>query len=104
MSSVASVEVLSFQVPFKSRAWDCDGLPECTVVRITDVDGRSGIGEVGAPAAAVEALLRTTETQDYRHTLTDLLLGQDPLETTALWDRMFAAIQTVGRRGLGNEP
>jgi len=101
MSPIASVELLAFQVPWPSRGWECDGLHECTLVRIADADGRYGLGEIGAPAAAAESLLHTTETQDWRRTLASQLIGQDPLEAPALWDRLYAAIQTVGRRGLG---
>jgi L-alanine-DL-glutamate epimerase-like enolase superfamily enzyme len=101
MARIEAVELLSFEVPWRQRRWDCDGLHECTLVRITDEDGQSGLGEIGGPAAAADAFLTTTETKDWRSTLAGLLIGQDPLEARALWDRMFAAIQTLGRRGLG---
>lgn len=101
MSPITSIELLSFQVPWRMRSWDSDGLHEATIVRITDADGRCGLGEVGAPAAAAEALLHTTETQDWRHTLVSQLLGQDPLEASAVWDRLYAGIQAIGRRGVG---
>ena len=101
MACIASIELLSYEVPWPQRRWDCDGLHECTLVRVTDEDGRSGLGEIGGPAGAAQAFLTTTETKDWRSTLAGMLIGQDPLEARALWERMFAAIQTIGRRGLG---
>jgi len=101
MSPIKAVDLLSFQVPWRSRSWECDGLHETTLVRLVDDEGRCGLGEIGAPAGAAEAVLNTTETQDWRRTLASLLIGQDPVETTALWERMFATIQTIGRRGIG---
>ena len=88
-------------MPREAQHLDCDGLHECCVVRLTDADGRTGLGEIGSPALAAHALLNTTETQDWSSTLAGLLVGQDPLEAPALWERLFRTIQTIGRRGLG---
>ncbi len=35
-----------------------------------------------------------------RHNLTPLLLGEDPSEIEKLWERMYRATSTFGRRGL----
>lgn len=101
MSPIETLEVLSLQVPRDQRRWDCDGTYDCCLVRITDSEGRSGLGEIGGPAEAAAAFLGTLETSDWRGTLAGLLIGQDPREAGALWDRLFAAIQTIGRRGFG---
>ncbi len=101
MSPIEKIELLSLRVPLDQRRWDCDGTYEACVVRITDADGVSGIGEIGGPAEAAGAFLGTTETSDWRGTLAGLLIGQDPRDYAALWDRMFTSIQTIGRRGFG---
>lgn len=101
MSRIESIELLAFEVPADQRRWDCDGTYECSVVRITDENGLCGIGEIGGPAEAANAFLQTTETSDWRSSVAGLLMGQDPLDTAALWTRMFAAMQTIGRRGFG---
>jgi L-alanine-DL-glutamate epimerase-like enolase superfamily enzyme len=64
------------------------------VVRVTDVDGREGIGvtynEVGGESTATLV----------ERTIAPKLVGRDPLETEAIWWELFHYLRGVGRKGL----
>jgi L-alanine-DL-glutamate epimerase-like enolase superfamily enzyme len=58
MSRIAKVDVLPLALSTKTdNQWDCDGTVDTLVVRISDEDGRYGIGECDAPPAVVKAFL-----------------------------------------------
>lgn len=80
---------------------DLDGALETVVIRILDADGRSGIGECDAPPEAVEAFLTMTSAHQMSRNMVDMLVGADPVETGALWRRLYDGTQYPGRRGLG---
>jgi L-rhamnonate dehydratase len=71
------------------------------VARLTDGAGRSGVGEADAPPAAARAFLEMEEAFDWSGRVTDLVIGADPLEAPALYDRFYEATIYPGRRGLG---
>lgn len=100
MSNIARVEVLPISAPADSSA-DCDGSVSTVVVRITDDNGLSGIGECDAPPSVVKAFIDMPSEHIWSRNMVELLLGQDPLEHTGLWERLYEATQYPGRRGLG---
>jgi D-arabinonate dehydratase/D-galactarolactone cycloisomerase len=65
---------------------------DTVIVKITTDDGITGYGEAKAPVAAratrmiVDALLAP------------LLIGADPLDTTVLWERMYAGMRVRGHQ------
>ncbi len=99
-SPIASVEVLPLSAP-GDRSWDLDGSVDTVVVRIGDEDGRFGIGECDAPPAVVKAFIEMPTAHQMSRNIPQLLIGADPVETTALWERLYEATQYPGRRGLG---
>lgn len=100
MSNIASVEVLPIVVPVDSSG-ECDGSVDTVVVRITDQDGRSGIGECDAPPAVAKAFIEMPSAHIWSQNSVDLLIGRDPVEVRGLWERLYDATQYPGRRGLG---
>jgi L-alanine-DL-glutamate epimerase-like enolase superfamily enzyme len=101
MSKVTQVEVLPFAMASKDPSWDADGSVDTVVVRITDEGGRTGIGECDAPPKVVQAFIEMPGAHIWSRNMVDLLIGSDPLETTALWERLYDGTQYPGRRGLG---
>ena len=55
-SAIAQVEVIPIVAPEQARD-DLDGTVETVIVRITDADGRHGIGETDAPATVVKSFI-----------------------------------------------
>jgi L-rhamnonate dehydratase len=100
ISAIADLEVIPIVTPAVNAA-DCDGSADTVVVRITDEHGRSGIGEADAPAGLVEAFVQQPNLHLWSRNPRELLIGADPFELTALYDRLYEATSYPGRRGLG---
>jgi L-alanine-DL-glutamate epimerase-like enolase superfamily enzyme len=99
-SPIAAVEALVLRVP-QAGEQDLDGSSETVVVRITDEEGRSGIGEADAPAAAVRELVLMDDVHGWSRGLAGMLAGRDPFELGALWDELYEGSIYHARRGLG---
>lgn len=100
MSRIEKIEVIPLRVA-GSDIDDCDGTVDTVVVRLTDSDGRSGIGESDASPEAVKAILEMPTAHIWARRTSEILLGQDPVEITALWERIYEGTIYSGRRGLG---
>lgn len=100
MSPIAEVEVLPLAAP-GDRSWDLDGSVDTVVVRVTDENGRVGIGEADAPPSVVKAFIEMPSAHAWSSNMTRLLVGADALEVVALWQRLYEGTQYPGRRGLG---
>jgi L-rhamnonate dehydratase len=99
MSLIVDVEAIPLRAALDSGDLDSSG--ETIVVRLTDEDGRTGIGEADAPALAVRELVLMDDIHAWSRGLRGLLLGRDPFEREALWHELAAATIYHGRRGLG---
>ena len=99
MSLIVDVEAIPLRAALDSGDLDSSG--ETIVVRLTDEDGRTGIGETDAPALAVRELVLMHDIHAWSRGLRGLLLGRDPFEREALWHELAAATIYHGRRGLG---
>ena len=101
MPSIADIEVMTFAV--KDRpATQMDGASNTTVVRITDEDGRAGIGECDGPPSVIKAFIEMPSSHAFwGQGIKSMLKGADPLEIAALWQRIYDATLMSGRRGLG---
>ena len=99
MSTIVDVEAIPLRAPLDPG--DLDSSSETIVVRLTDEEGRTGIGEADAPALAVRELVFMEDVHAWSRGLRGLLLGRDPFEREALWHDLAAATIYHGRRGLG---
>ena len=71
----------------------------CVIVVHTD-DGLTGIGETESMAPAIQAIIAGPSAHSHARALKELLIGQDPSDPDALWQRMYESTDYVGRRGL----
>src|SRR6478672_2623062 len=99
-SPIVKVEVIPIGI-VDENADVLDGTVATVVVRITDSDGRTGIGECDAPPRAVKAFIEMTTSTLRSQNMTRLLIGADPVEVGALWERVCRGTIYPGRRGLG---
>lgn len=99
MSTIAQVEAIPLRVG--RDAGDLDSSAETVVVRLTDEDGLTGIGEADAPALAVRELVLMQGVHAWSRGLREVLLDRDPQEREALWNDLYEATIYHGRRGLG---
>lgn len=99
-SAIAQVEVIPIVAPEQARD-DLDGTVETVIVRLTDADGRHGIGETDAPAKVVKSFIEMPTAHLWSQNLVSLLVGADPIEIAGLWQKMYEGTFWPGRRGLG---
>lgn len=80
---------------------DLDAGNETVLVRVTDEDGRVGVGEADAPARAVRELVEMGDLFEWSRGLRSIVVGLDPFELAANHARMLHGTHYHGRRGLG---
>jgi L-rhamnonate dehydratase len=104
MGAVTSPIVEVEAIPLRTATIDpsdLDGSAETILVRVTDEQGRAGIGEADAPALAVRELVLMDDLHAWSRGLRGMLIGRDPFELGALHDELYAGTIYHGRRGLG---
>ena len=97
---ITNVESYVLLVPdYDSQA--CSSAQDDIVVKIQTDEEIVGIGETDTNPWAAKAYIESPGTHIMALGLRELLIGQDPLQPEALWDRMYKATAMSGRRGLG---
>lgn len=79
----------------------CDSAQDTIVVRVHTDEGITGIGEVDSNPWVVKTLIDAPGSHIMARGLTELLLGQDPTQPQAIWDRLYTFSAMTGRRGAG---
>ncbi|MSP83157.1 MAG: mandelate racemase/muconate lactonizing enzyme family protein [Alphaproteobacteria bacterium] len=100
MSRIASVETIHVAMP-GDPTWSAGGTEDVLLVVVTDADGRQGIGECNTAPALTRAAIELPTLHKWSESLKGCLIGADPFEAPALWERMYQATLFHGRRGLG---
>jgi L-alanine-DL-glutamate epimerase-like enolase superfamily enzyme len=70
------------------------------VVEIKTDEGLTGIGETDVNPWIGAACLSAPGTHTMGQNLTDMLIGADPLDPAAIWDRLYTGSAMNGRRGV----
>lgn len=100
MSKIAAIEVIPVAAPEQARN-DLDGTADTVIVRLTDEAGRTGIGEADAPPMVVRSFIEMPTAHLWSRNVGEILLGADPVETAAIWQKLYEGTFWPGRRGLG---
>jgi len=79
----------------------CDSSQDTIVVRVHTDEGITGIGEVDTNPWVAKALIEAPGSHIMALGLTELLIGQDPREPEAIWNRLYTFSAMTGRRGAG---
>jgi L-alanine-DL-glutamate epimerase-like enolase superfamily enzyme len=69
------------------------------VVEIHTDEGLTGVGETDVNPWIARACIEAPGTHSMGRGLTEMLLGQDPLDPVALWQRLYTGSAMNGRRG-----
>ncbi|MDQ6706392.1 MAG: mandelate racemase/muconate lactonizing enzyme family protein, partial [Acidobacteriota bacterium] len=69
------------------------------VVEVRTDEGISGIGESDVNPWIAKACIEAPGTHTMGQSLTDMLIGEDPLEIEALWEKLYTGSAMNGRRG-----
>jgi L-rhamnonate dehydratase len=100
MARIAAVEAIPVAAPGQATD-DLDGTVDTLIVKITDEDGRWGFGETDAPPGVVKAFIDMPTAHMWSRNLGEILIGADPVEIAALWQKVYEGTFWPGRRGLG---
>ncbi len=69
------------------------------VVLVHTDEGITGVGETDTGPWIAKAVIESPGSHTMAMGMKDLLIGQDPLDTAALWDRLYTYTCMSGRRG-----
>jgi L-alanine-DL-glutamate epimerase-like enolase superfamily enzyme len=100
LPKIADVEVIPVVDP-AGRTDDLDGTVDTVIVKITDERGLYGIGEADGPSMVVKSFLEMPTIHLWSRNSKEILVGADPVEVAALWQKLYEGTFWPGRRGLG---
>jgi L-alanine-DL-glutamate epimerase-like enolase superfamily enzyme len=96
---ITDVEAIHLRAGLGSDELFDGSYDNCVIVVQTD-ERLVGVGETESLSAAVQAIINGPSSHSRACGLRDVLVGRDPTDTEGLWNRMYAATEYVGRRGL----
>lgn len=79
----------------------CSSAQDDIIVVIRTDEGLTGVGETDTNPWVARAMIQAKGTHCMARCLSDLLIGEDPLNVEALWDKLYVQSAMTGRRGLG---
>jgi len=94
---ITDVEPIHLRVPNVEAI--PDGTLDVLIVRIHTDQGITGVGEVTSQSYVCKACFEAPRSAARRHGLTSILLGEDPTDPVALWEKMYYETNRYGRRG-----
>ncbi len=95
---ITDVEAIELRVPGWDGATFDGSYDDCVVLVHTD-EGVTGIAEVDSVPSVIRAIIDAPRSHAHAMGLKQALIGQDPLQTEALWERMYDLTSYYGRRG-----
>ena len=95
---ITDVETIELRVPGWDGAAFDGSYDDCVVLVHTDA-GVTGIAEVDSVPSVIRAIIDAPRSHAHAMGLKHALIGQDPLQTEALWERMYDLTSYYGRRG-----
>jgi L-rhamnonate dehydratase len=95
---ITDVEAIYVRSPQVKQ--QCDSGQDALVVRVRTDEGITGIGEVDSSPRAAQGMIEGPYSHAISSGLKHLLIGEDPLETEYLWDKMYRQNIYAGRSGI----
>src|SRR5690242_13631263 len=74
---------------------------DVVLVRILTSDGIEGIGEADSSPEVVKAIIDAPFSHNIACGLRELLIGENPLDTDRLWQKMYRRTMYFGRKAVG---
>lgn len=74
---------------------------DAVLVRVRTDDGLEGIGEADSSPEVVKAIIDAPFSHNIACGLRELLIGENPLETERLWQKMYRRTMYFGRKAVG---
>jgi L-rhamnonate dehydratase len=96
---ITKVEAIPLRIP--DHDWTrADGIQDDLVVRVHTDAGITGLGEADSSPNVVKAIVDAPESWMRSRGLAGMLVGEDPLHTERLWDKMYHGTLWMGRGGV----
>lgn len=95
---ITDVEALILRQPAVDNS-KADGSQDALVIRISTDEGITGIGEADSVPSVVKAIVNAPPSHSVAGGLRSLLIGEDPLDTERLWQKLYRGSIYYGRRG-----
>jgi L-rhamnonate dehydratase len=76
------------------------GTQDTLIVRVRTDTGLEGVGEVDSSPEVAKAVIDAPFSHNVACGLRELVIGEDPLDTERLWDKMYRGSIYFGRRGV----
>ena len=96
---ITDIEVIELRVPGWTGATFDGSYDNCIVLVHTD-GGVTGIAEVDSVPSVIRAIIAAPRSHTHAMGLKEIVVGQDPLQVEAMWDRMYDWTSYYGRRGV----
>ncbi|HVR67998.1 MAG TPA: mandelate racemase/muconate lactonizing enzyme family protein [Verrucomicrobiae bacterium] len=96
---ITDIEVIELRVPGWTGATFDGSYDNCVVLVHTD-GGITGIAEVDSVPSVIRAIVTASRSHTHAMGLKEVVVGQDPLQVEALWNRMYDWTSYYGRRGV----
>lgn len=97
---ITAIETCVLLVPDCDPTANSSAQDELVVLVHTD-EGITGVGEVDTNPWVAQAMIHAPGTHVLGLGLEEMLLGEDPLQPEAVWEKLYAGSLMTGRRGLG---
>lgn len=97
---ITRIECFVLLVP-DYRADACSSAQDDLVVKVHTDEGLVGIGETDTNPWVARAMIEAPGTHIMGLGLSEMLIGEDPRNVEALWEKMYTGSAMTGRRGLG---
>ncbi len=76
-----------------------DGSQDTVIVRVITDEGIVGVGEVDSSPWIVKAIIEARASHTLCRGLKEIIVGEDPFQVSAIWEKMYNGSIYFGRRG-----
>ena len=87
-------------IPLKVEGTDDESVLDDLIIRVHTDAGVTGIGEVDASPQVGKAVVDAPDMYQHSRGLANVLVGEDPLHTERLWDKMYRGTTWMGPGGV----
>ena len=97
---VTEVEAVLLRQPGALDTTIADGSQDALIVRVHTDEGITGVGEIDSLPYVAKAVIDAPASHAIASGLGALLVGEDPLDIDAAWQRLYSGSIYYGRRGV----
>ena len=97
---ITGIEAIELRLPEDQIEDKCSSGQDALIVKIHTDEGLTGIGEIDSSSRVAKAAIEAPFSHSVTSGLSRLLIGENPLDTRVLWEKIYQATFYYGRRGV----